>query len=278
MPEIDRGSLRRTLQKMDEYECENLVADLWAQRGWQTQVTSRSRDLGIDIVARKSSPISQKHLIQVKRYESGNKIGSSDIQQYGSLYRQESNVDTVIVLTTSSFTEPARAIAQELEIKLIDGADLTDQILDTWGEWVTEYIHIPTESEEDTDSETNTDTGSPDSDESNINTYSVSEYSESQSSNSNSASAWQQGPDSTPILSVPQEHLQKWRQPRQFLSVFIFIISFSGGLWLFVSVLNLGTIASVLLGLGVGILGFILFVFASYKLLELVYPTKHPES
>jgi hypothetical protein len=262
---------------MDEYECENLVADLWAQRGWQTQVTTESRDSGIDIIARRSSPISQKHLIQVKRYGPSNKIGRADIQQYGGLYRQESNVDSVIVVTTSSFTEPARATAQKLNVKLIDGAELTEQILDAWGEWATEYIQDLAGSEEEAGSETNKDTSPPLSDGTNIEDYSVSEYSEAQSSNSNSASAWQQRQEPTSTLSVPQNYLQKWRKQRQLLSVLVFATSLFGGLWLFGTILNFGTILSVLLSLGVGILGFGLFVYTSYKLLKLVYFIRHED-
>lgn len=315
MLEVDQESLRRFLHEMDEYECENLVADLWAQRGWQTQVTSESRDHGIDIVARKSSPISQKQLIQVKRYGSGNKIGRADIQQYGSLHRQESNVDAVIVVTTSSFTEPARSTARKLNVKLVDGADLTEQILDTWGEWVTDYILIPPESEESIGSGTDTDTDSADSagrtwsttdqeetasnrtpadtdrtdeyyedepyvsgvesDGTTVEDHSVSEYSESRSSGSDSVSAWQQGRETTSTVSVPQDYLQRWRKGRQFVSVFVFVVSFSGSMWLFGSILNVGTVVSVLLSLGVGVLGFGLFAYVSYKVIRSIYFTIH---
>ncbi|WP_161973222.1 restriction endonuclease [Halostella litorea] len=115
---------------MDEYDFEELVADIWAERGWQTTVTTGSSDRGIDVIARKQSPFRQKQLIQAKRYAADNKIGSPDIQQYSSLKRQEDDVDAVIVITTSSFTSQAERTANDLNVKLIDGPDLADVIAD----------------------------------------------------------------------------------------------------------------------------------------------------
>ncbi|MFC7059975.1 restriction endonuclease [Halovenus salina] len=115
---------------MDEYEFEQLVANVWEQRGWETTVTTGSSDRGIDVIAEKSGPFSQKHLIQAKRYSAGNKIGSPDIQQYSSLRQQESDVDAVVVVTTSSFTAQAQQTADDLNVKLVDGNDLCEMILE----------------------------------------------------------------------------------------------------------------------------------------------------
>ena len=101
---MNRSEVLSQLRQMDEYEFEHLVSDLWEKRGWQTTVTSGSSDQGIDVIAEKSSPFSQKYLIQAKRYSEGNKIGSPAIQQYSSLRRQEDDVDAVVIVTTSSFT------------------------------------------------------------------------------------------------------------------------------------------------------------------------------
>lgn len=128
--DLSREELLSQLRDMDEYDFEHLFAEVWEQRGWQTTVTSGSSDRGIDVIAEKSSPFSQKQLIQVKRYSAGNKIGSPDIQQYSSLRQQEDDADTVVVVTTSSFSSQAEQIAQNLNVKLIDGGELCDIILE----------------------------------------------------------------------------------------------------------------------------------------------------
>lgn len=111
------------LREMNEYDFEELVGEVWAERDWDTQVTRSSNDRGIDIVAEKQHPYFQKVLIQAKRYSKGNKVGSKEIQQYYSLKDQEDNVDQVLIITTSSFTKPAKRRAQDLNVKLINGKE-----------------------------------------------------------------------------------------------------------------------------------------------------------
>lgn len=114
------------LREVDEYEFEELVADLWSQFGWSTEVTTSSQDRGIDIIATKSNPVPQKHVIQVKRWAEDNNVGGPDIRKYSSLRHQEEDVDAVIVVTTSSYTKQAEEAARNLDVKLVDGFDLYD--------------------------------------------------------------------------------------------------------------------------------------------------------
>lgn len=121
-------TLLRRLRALDEYEFERLVSDLWAARGWQTRVTRAANDRGVDVVATRHDPFQQKQLIQAKRYAAGNKVGSPEIQQYASLRQQESNVDAVIVVTTSDFTRQAQETARDLNVKLVNGTTLCEQL------------------------------------------------------------------------------------------------------------------------------------------------------
>ncbi len=80
------------------------------------------------ILSLKKAPFYQKHLIQAKRYSEDNKVGSPEVQQYSSLRQQQSDVDAVIIVSTSSFTSQAQQIADDLNVKLINGSDLLDLI------------------------------------------------------------------------------------------------------------------------------------------------------
>jgi restriction endonuclease Mrr len=129
---------------MDEYEFEHFIADMWEKQGWETKVTTGSGDRGIDVVATQSEPVEQKHLIQAKRYSGGNTISSTEVQRYSSLRQQEDNVDAVIIVTTSRFSRQAREIAEDLNVKLIDGAEFSDLIKrNGWESSIKEYINIP---------------------------------------------------------------------------------------------------------------------------------------
>ena len=108
------------------YEFELVVADLWEDLGWETTVTSQSQDRGIDIVAMKQSPFTQKMLIQAKAYDENNKIGSAEVRKYATLYKQEPDVDQVVIVTTSYFTEQAKQLAADLNVKLVDKQDVLE--------------------------------------------------------------------------------------------------------------------------------------------------------
>lgn len=70
------------LQKIDPPEFENFVASLWEESGWRTTVTQQSQDAGVDILAERSDPVSQKVVIQVKRYQNNNRVA---VLRYNSM-------------------------------------------------------------------------------------------------------------------------------------------------------------------------------------------------
>lgn len=116
------------LQSMDNYEFEHLIADLWERQGWETTVTQSSNDAGIDVVATKDLPVTQKALIQAKRYGPGTTVGGPAIQQYSSLKHQEDSVDSVIVITSNRFSRQAQNRARELNVKTVNGDELVELI------------------------------------------------------------------------------------------------------------------------------------------------------
>lgn len=149
---IPHDELLAELRAIDPYEFEHLVADIWEYMGWETTVTNESQDGGVDIVARKDLPFPQKQLIQAKRYSHQNKIRLDDVQQYSSLYlnrssKRDVDADVVALVTTSSLTQPARKKASEVNLRIVDGDDLTQMLV----EWdlstiVSDYINQDSDS------------------------------------------------------------------------------------------------------------------------------------
>lgn len=119
------------LHQLDPYDFEYLVADVWEKRGWDTEVLQQSNDMGIDVIARKEDPINQTHVIQAKRYGPQNKVGGPDIQQYASLLQQRPEADSVVVVTTSDFTGQAQQLAQNLNVKLVNGKEFAEMLEET---------------------------------------------------------------------------------------------------------------------------------------------------
>jgi len=116
-----KAYLRRRLQQMDPYDFEEFVADVWAHIGWDTRTVGKPGDRGIDVIATDGDA---KQLIQAKRYGPNTTVGSPEVQQYASLRIQEDGVDRVTIVTTGEFTRQAEDLAPELDVILIDGADL----------------------------------------------------------------------------------------------------------------------------------------------------------
>lgn len=144
---LTTSEIAQRLQQLDEYDFEVLVADLWERRGWKTEVTGKSNDRGIDVIATRESPYSEKQLIQAKRFQPTNRVGSRDIQQYSSLKHQEPNVDQVIVVTTSGYTDSALNLAKDLNVKCVDGATLAQMIRENGGADLIEPYAAETDSD-----------------------------------------------------------------------------------------------------------------------------------
>lgn len=156
----DSDDLKQRLQEMGNYEFEHFVADLWERQGWTTTVSQESVDAGVDVTVVKETPYPQKQLIQAKRYGQNTSVGGPDIQQYASLKHQQRGVDSVLVVTTSTFTRHAEDRAEELNVKLIDGDDLVQLVhnLDAY-DLIDEYA--PSPGPESTDQTTPTEQATP---------------------------------------------------------------------------------------------------------------------
>lgn len=126
---VSEDQVLAALQQMDPYAFEHLVADLWEEMGWTTEVPSQSADRGVDVIAKKSVPYDQTTLIQAKRYGPNTTVGSPEIQQYASLRHQYQGVDKVVMVTTNTYTQQAHELANKLNVKLVDGQTLVDLII-----------------------------------------------------------------------------------------------------------------------------------------------------
>ena len=104
-------------------EFEHAVAELIVPLGYtDVRVTGGAADLGVDVLCRDRK--GHKVAIQVKRYQPGNDISSSAVQTFmGGMVAHKA--ERGIIVTTSSSTGPARDLAQNQGIQMIDGAELT---------------------------------------------------------------------------------------------------------------------------------------------------------
>jgi restriction endonuclease Mrr len=113
------------LRQLTPYEFEEFVATLWESQGWDTTVRSKSGDRGIDVEARKSDLLDDRLVaIQAKQYGRTNKVSSSEIRTYRTVYDQNDQIDSVVVVTTGEVTQQARKLAEDIDVEVFDGEEL----------------------------------------------------------------------------------------------------------------------------------------------------------
>ncbi|MBS2965747.1 restriction endonuclease [Actinocrinis puniceicyclus] len=112
-----------TYLAMSSREFEHALAYLCVRDGCtDVEVVGRAGDLGADVTAR--TPVGQKLVIQAKRYAATNTVGSPDLQRFGGTCFTMHGAGVAAVVTTSSFTAPARSYATRMGIRLFDQAAL----------------------------------------------------------------------------------------------------------------------------------------------------------
>lgn len=103
---------------------EEAIAQSLRDRGYRNvERCGRAGDLGVDITCR--DPSGERLAVQCKRYGPGSFVGSRDLQLFIGMITTHHVVDRGVYVTTSGFTKPAQALAEQHGIKLIDGRQLT---------------------------------------------------------------------------------------------------------------------------------------------------------
>jgi len=110
---------REALLRLSADDFEMLVADLYEELGYDSEVTPPSRDGGYDVIATRSSPgIAERLLVERKRYEQP--VGVELVRNlWGVVDRQHATKG--VLITTSRFTKPAKLFADAgHRVELID--------------------------------------------------------------------------------------------------------------------------------------------------------------
>lgn len=114
-----------TLRSMDWDTFEHVLGDLWAAEGYETTVTQGSADEGIDIIAENGT---ERVAIQAKRYAANNTVGNRTVRNTAGVLPR--GFDQVIVVTTSSFTQPALDEARKYgdQVLLLNGVQTVQKL------------------------------------------------------------------------------------------------------------------------------------------------------
>jgi restriction endonuclease Mrr len=117
----DHPSHRDDLQDLSGVEFETYIARLLRSAGYDVQGTPTTGDQGADLIAKKDG---RTVIIQAKRYEGT--VGNKAIQEVNSAVSFYGGTEGWVI-TNSTFTPSAIALAQKTNIKLVDGTGLKNK-------------------------------------------------------------------------------------------------------------------------------------------------------
>ncbi len=107
------------LKQLSPPEFEKFIGELYQKMGYNTSVTVRSNDGGIDVIAELEG---NRVLIQCKRFKDSS-VGVHAVRELYGVVTAE-NAKKGIIICTSDFTSDARRFAARIPIELIDGKTL----------------------------------------------------------------------------------------------------------------------------------------------------------
>ncbi|WP_448553343.1 restriction endonuclease [Thalassotalea montiporae] len=97
------------LSELEPREFEEVTAEIFRAKGFEVELTKRTRDGGKDVIAlhRDKLGIKTKYIIECKHYAESNKVGVDVIRSLYGVVNSRSGGNVGIVVTTSSFTSGA---------------------------------------------------------------------------------------------------------------------------------------------------------------------------
>ena len=118
------------IRSIDPYRFEEIVADLLTAMGYgELTVTQKSSDGGIDAIVNEDKLGLDKILVQAKRYAADNIVNELAIRNFAGALATR-NVSKGIVVTTSSFSLKAISSVSGMQIRLIDGDELAQLMIE----------------------------------------------------------------------------------------------------------------------------------------------------
>lgn len=126
------------IRSISSRQFEEIMAELFRHRGYQVELTKRTRDGGKDIIAisKDHFGIKLKYFIECKHYAETNKVGVDVVRALHGVKNTKNGPNKTIVATTSSFTADA---VNFVESEATSSWDITladyNQIMD----WIGSY-------------------------------------------------------------------------------------------------------------------------------------------
>ncbi|SDJ65298.1 restriction endonuclease [Natronorubrum texcoconense] len=129
-----RDEIREELFEIDTNEFSDFVSDLWEHQGYDIEDADGRRATFKAVKGGGFLRSSTTELIQ-PLYREGYKVDKSDVNRVLDL-RWGDDIDEIVVVTTTEFTDGARKQEKREEVTVLNGEELADLIIDEGAERV----------------------------------------------------------------------------------------------------------------------------------------------
>jgi len=128
IPKILKSGMINKFMDFSPQDFEDFISQLFRDNGYKVEQTKYSGDYGVDLIIKKGN----EHIaVQVKRYTKTNKVGVKDVNQVlGG--RDYYKCNDSMIITTSSFTNQVKRLAEKTGVDLWDWNRLQKYICDTY--------------------------------------------------------------------------------------------------------------------------------------------------
>lgn len=128
------------LAELDPRQFEEVTAEIFRDKGFEVELTKRTRDGGKDVIAfhKDQLGIRTKYIIECKNYSDTNKVGVDIVRSLYGVKNSRSGGNVGIIVTTSTFTSVAREFVENeastnLDLTLADKKQLLAWLNDYGG-------------------------------------------------------------------------------------------------------------------------------------------------
>lgn len=127
----------KALKKIDHRRFEELVAEIWSGFGYTVELTKRTHDGGMDVIAISKDIDKRRYLIECKRPEPGKCVGIRPVRELYGVFESE-RATKAFLATTAHFSKEAIVFFDKHKWQL-EGKDFEGLM-----EWINEYMRLKT--------------------------------------------------------------------------------------------------------------------------------------
>jgi len=128
----------KLIREISPREFEELIAEIFRKKGFEVELTKRTRDGGKDIIAISTDQlgIKNKYFIECKRYAEDNKVGVEVVRALHGVKNMKEGPNKTVIATTSFFTKDARDFVDN---EISSSWDMTLADFDEIMKWINDH-------------------------------------------------------------------------------------------------------------------------------------------